>query len=78
MQQYVSPDEIKKGCDARRNNKAACNLSRAGTARVHTRRLARASRVMGWIDLLFGEKVDGIAAETNKLQQEIALRLRTL
>jgi hypothetical protein len=32
-------------------HKAARNLSRAGAARVHTRRLARASRVMGWIDL---------------------------
>ena len=32
-------------------NKAVCNLSRAGATRVHTRRLARASRVMGWIDL---------------------------
>jgi len=32
-------------------NKAARNLSRAGAARVHTRRLARASRLMGWIDL---------------------------
>ena len=35
-------------------NKAVCNLSRAGAARVHARRLVRASRVMGWIDLLFG------------------------
>ena len=35
-------------------HKAARNLSRAGAARVHARRLARASRVMGWIDLLFG------------------------
>ena len=32
-------------------HKAARNLSRAGTARVHTRRLARASRLIGWIDL---------------------------
>jgi hypothetical protein len=32
-------------------HKVARNLSRAGAARVHTRRLARASRVMGWIDL---------------------------
>ena len=32
-------------------HKAARNLSRAGAARVHTRRLARASRLMGWIDL---------------------------
>ena len=37
-------------------NKAVRNLSKAGAARVHARRLARASRVMGWIDLLFGEK----------------------
>ena len=36
-------------------HKAARNLSRAGAARVHARRLARASRVMGWIDLLFGK-----------------------
>jgi len=35
-------------------NKAVCNLSRAGAARVHARRLTRVSRVMGWIDLLFG------------------------
>jgi hypothetical protein len=32
-------------------HKAACNLSRAGAARVHTRWLAKASRLMGWIDL---------------------------
>jgi len=32
-------------------HKAARNLSRAGAARVHTRRLARASRLMGWIGL---------------------------
>ena len=35
-------------------HKAACNLSRAGAAGSHTRRLARASWVMGWINLLFG------------------------
>ena len=32
-------------------HKAARNLSRAGAARVHTRRLARANRLMYWIDL---------------------------
>ena len=37
-----------------KKNKAVCNLSRAGVVRVHARRLARASRVKGWIDLLFG------------------------
>jgi hypothetical protein len=35
-------------------HKAARNLSRASAARVHTRRLAKASRLMGWIDLGFG------------------------
>ena len=35
-------------------HKAARNLTRAGAARVHTRRLARASRLMVWIDLGFG------------------------
>jgi hypothetical protein len=39
------------GCGAGRRLKAARNLSRAGAARSNTRRLARASRLMGWIDL---------------------------
>ena len=41
----------RKGCGAGRRLKAARNLSRASAARIHTRRLARASRLMGWIDL---------------------------
>ena len=50
----VSPDEIKKGYDAKRKHKAACNLSRACVVRVHTRQLARASQVACGLDLLFG------------------------
>ena len=37
-------------------HKVACNLSRVGAARVHTRRLARASRVVWWEATMQGEK----------------------
>jgi hypothetical protein len=40
------------------------NESRVGEARVHTRRLAKASRLMWWIGLLFG-KVESMSG-TNK------------
>jgi hypothetical protein len=50
------------------------NEFRVGEARVHARRLAKASRLMWWIDLLFGkvESVSGI----NKVRSKI-LKLRT-
>jgi hypothetical protein len=47
-----------------RRHKAARNLSRAGAVRVHTRRLARASRSNGMDRLGIWVMVDGIAAET--------------
>jgi hypothetical protein len=50
------------------------NKSRIGEARVHVRRLAKANRLMWWIDLLFG-KVESVSG-TNKAQSKI-LKLRT-
>jgi hypothetical protein len=50
------------------------NESRVGEAGVHTRRLARANRLMCWISLLFG-KVESVSG-TNKVQSKI-LKLRT-
>jgi hypothetical protein len=50
------------------------NESRVGKARVHVRRLAKANRLMWWIDLLFG-KVESVSS-TNKAQSKI-LKLRT-
>jgi hypothetical protein len=50
------------------------NESRVGKARVHARRLAKANRLMWWIDLLFG-KVESVSG-TNKAQSKI-LKLRT-
>ena len=50
----VSSDEIKKGCDARRKHKVACNLSRACAVRVDTRRLVSSSQVVCGLDLLVG------------------------
>jgi hypothetical protein len=50
------------------------NESRVGEARVHARRLAKATRLVWWIGLLFGnvESVSG----TNKARSKI-LKLRT-
>jgi hypothetical protein len=50
------------------------NESKVGEVRVHTRRLAKANRLICWIGLLFGkgESVSG----TNKTQSKI-LKLRT-
>jgi hypothetical protein len=50
------------------------NDSRVGEARVHTRRLAKANRLMWWIGLLFWnvESVSG----SNKARSKI-LKLRT-
>jgi hypothetical protein len=48
--------------------------SRVGEARVHTRRLAKANRLMCWIGLLFG-KVESVSG-TNNAQSKI-LKLRT-
>jgi hypothetical protein len=50
------------------------NESRVGEARVDARRLAKANRLMWWINLLFG-KVESVSG-TNKAQSEI-LKLRT-
>jgi hypothetical protein len=50
------------------------NKSRVGKARVHARRLAKANRLMWWIDLLFG-KVESMSG-TNKARSKI-LKLRT-
>jgi hypothetical protein len=50
------------------------NESRVGEARVHTRQLAKANRLMCWIGLLFG-KVESVSG-TNKAQSKI-LKLRT-
>jgi hypothetical protein len=50
------------------------NESRIGEARVHARRLAKANRLMWWIDLLFG-KVESVSS-TNKARSKI-LKLRT-
>jgi hypothetical protein len=50
------------------------NESRVGEARVHTRRLAKANRLMCWIGLLFG-KVESVSG-TNKVRSKI-LKLRT-
>jgi hypothetical protein len=50
------------------------NESRVGEARVHTRRLAKAKRLMCWIGLLF-EKVESVSG-TNKARSKI-LKLRT-
>jgi hypothetical protein len=54
MQQKDMQDETRMAMVHGDKHKAARNLSRACTAGVHTKRPARASRVMGWIDLLFG------------------------
>jgi hypothetical protein len=50
------------------------NESRVDKARVHVRRLAKANRLMWWIDLLFG-KVESVSG-TNKARSKI-LKLRT-
>jgi hypothetical protein len=50
------------------------NESRVGKTRVHARRLAKATRLMWWIDWLFG-KVESVSG-TNKAQSKI-LKLRT-
>jgi hypothetical protein len=50
------------------------NESRIGEARVHTRRLAKANRLMYWIGLLFG-KVQ-LVSSTNKARSKI-LKLGT-
>jgi hypothetical protein len=49
------------------------NESRVGKVRVHIRRLAKANRLMWWIDLLFG-KVESVSG-TNKARSKI-LELR--
>ena len=57
--------------------KAACNLSRAGTT-VKSHKAASEGKSSNGVDrLVVWVKVDGIAAETNKLQRAIELRLRT-
>jgi hypothetical protein len=50
------------------------NESRVGEVRVHARQLAKANRLMWWIDLLFG-KVESVSG-TNKARSKI-LKLRT-
>jgi hypothetical protein len=50
------------------------NESRVGEARVHTRRLVKANRLMWWIGLLFG-RVESVSG-TNKARSKI-LKLRT-
>jgi hypothetical protein len=50
------------------------NEFRVGEERVHARRLAKANRLMWWIDLLFG-KVESVS-DTNKARSKI-LKLRT-
>jgi hypothetical protein len=50
------------------------NESRVDEARVHARQLAKATRLMWWIGLLFG-KVES-ASGTNKARSKI-LKLRT-
>jgi hypothetical protein len=50
------------------------NESTVGEARVHARRLAKATRLMWWISLLFG-KVESVSG-TNKARSKI-LKLRT-
>jgi hypothetical protein len=50
------------------------NESRVGEARVHARRLAKATRLVWWIGLLFG-KVESVSG-TNKARSKI-LKLRT-
>jgi hypothetical protein len=50
------------------------NESRVGEVRVHTRRLAKANRLMCWIGLLFGKV--GSVSNTNKTRSKI-LKLRT-
>jgi hypothetical protein len=50
------------------------NESRVGEVRVHARRLAKANRLMWWIDLLFG-KVESVSG-TNKAWSKI-LKLGT-
>jgi hypothetical protein len=50
------------------------NESRIGEARVHTRQLAKANRLMWWIGLLFG-KVEPVSG-TNKARSKIR-KLRT-
>jgi hypothetical protein len=50
------------------------NESRVGEVGVHARRLAKANRLMWWIDLLFG-KVESVSG-TNKVRSKI-LKLRT-
>jgi hypothetical protein len=49
------------------------NESRVGKARVHAGRLAKANRLLWWIDLLFG-KVESVSG-TNKAWSKI-LKLR--
>jgi hypothetical protein len=50
------------------------NESRVGEMKVHTRRLAKANRLMWWIGLLFG-KVESVSG-TNKARSKI-LKQRT-
>jgi hypothetical protein len=50
------------------------NEYRVGEVRVHARRLAKATRLMWWIGLLFG-KVESVSG-TNEAQSKI-LKLRT-
>jgi hypothetical protein len=44
------------------------NESRVGEARVHTRWLAKANRLMWWIDLLFG-KVESVSSTNKSMEQ---------
>ena len=66
----------KKAAMQGEKNKVVCNLSRAGAARVHARRLARESRVMGGSTCCLGRS--GWDSGGNKqTATAIELRLRT-
>jgi hypothetical protein len=51
------------------------NESRVGEARVHPRRLAKANRLMYWINLLFG-KVESVSGTTKARTKILKLRTR--
>jgi hypothetical protein len=51
------------------------NESRVDEARVYTRQLAKANRLMWWISLLFG-KVESVSGTNKKLSKILKLRTR--
>jgi hypothetical protein len=58
------------------NSQTGChNESRVGEVKVHARRLAKATRLMWWIGLLF-ENVESVSGTNNARSKILKLRTR--